>query len=115
MHPERTYRTESGTYSESDLAVLVWMNPDFPEKRQSRLLMTMTDYSSVHPMAFPINLIRTNQIFSKCSLADSENISQLISEATPECPVIIPLPLARSKLGWEEFFVPTKYVQPGSK
>jgi hypothetical protein len=115
MHPERTYKTESGTYSESDLALLVWLNPDFETKKQSRLLMTMTDYSSIHPMAFPINLLRTNQIFARCPLADLENISDLIFASSAEHPVIIPLSLARSKLGWEEFFVPTKYVEPGQK
>lgn len=115
MHAERTYRTESGTYSESDLGLLVWLNPDFETKKQSRLLMTMTDYSSVHPMAFPINLIRINQIFSKCPLADAENLSNLLFTSSAECPVIVPLSLARSKLGWEEFFVPTKYVEPGQK
>lgn len=115
MSPERTYRTESGTYSELDLGLLVWLNPDFETKKQSRLLMTMTDYSSVHPMAFPINLITSNQIFSKCPIADSENLSNLLMEATADRPVIVPLSLARSKLGWEEFFVPTKYIEPGQK
>lgn len=115
MHPERTYRTESGTYSESELALLVWMNPDFEKKKQSRLLMTMTDYSSIHPMAFPIKLIQTNAVFSKCPLADAENLSNLMFTSNSECPVIVPLSLARSKLGWEEFFVPTKYTEPGQR
>jgi len=109
---ERTYHTETGIYKESDLGLLVWMNPEHKKKPQSRLLQTMTDHSSIHPMAFPINLLRRNQMFQHCPLLTEENINQLLFFASEETPVIIPLPIARLKLGWEDFFVPTKYVEP---
>jgi hypothetical protein len=51
-------------------------------------------------------------MFQHCPLLTEENINQLLFFASEETPVIIPLPIARLKLGWEDFFVPTKYVEP---
>ena len=115
MHSERTYRTESGIYTESELGLLVWLNPEHTTKPQSRLLSTMTDHSSINPMAFPISLLRRNKMFSACPTAEDANITELLFSSAPERPVIIPIPVARAQLGWEEFFVPTRYAEPGSR
>jgi hypothetical protein len=112
MHPERTYRTETGVFSESELGILVWINPDFEKGKNSRLLMTMTDYSSTAPMAFPLNLLRKSPIFEKLPVSEDENLSDLILNTSSEAPAIVPLPVARRQLGWEDFFVPTKYSEP---
>ena len=112
MHPERTYKTESGTYSESELGILVWINPDFEKGKNSRLLMTMTDYSNTSPMAFPLATLRKTPVFSGLPVTTDENLSEIITSATSKAPAIIPLPVARRQLGWEDFFVPTKYSEP---
>lgn len=114
MHPERTYRTESGTYSESELGILLWMNPDFEKGKNSRLLMTMTDYSSTDPMAFPMVALKKNPVFEKLPISTDENIFETITSATFDAPAIIPLPVARRQLGWESFFVASKYSEPTS-
>lgn len=108
---ERTYRTESGTYSESELAVLVWLNPEHPIKPQSRLLLTMTDAANPNPMAFPISSLRKTPAFSQCSLSSDASVADDVSASTPEAPAIIPLPVARGHLGWTEFFIPTRYAE----
>jgi hypothetical protein len=112
MHPERVYRTESGNYSESELGILVWINPDFEKGKNSRLLMTMTDYSSSAPMAFPLSTLRKSPFFEKFTVSTTENLPQDMLQATQERPVIIPLPVARQNLGWDDFFVPTRYTEP---
>lgn len=109
---ERTYRTESGTYSESDLAVLVWLNPEHPTKPQSRLLLTMTDTSNANPMAFPITSLRKTSAFSRCPLSSDSSVADDVAASTPETPAIIPLPVARGHLGWTDFYIPTKYTEP---
>jgi len=111
MHPERTYRTESGTYNESELAVLVWLNPEHATKPQSRLLLTMTDTHNPNPMAFPINHLRKTSAFSQCSLSTEDSVADDVSTSTPEAPAIIPLPVAKNHLGWVDFFIPTKYTE----
>lgn len=112
MHAERTYRTESGTYSESELGILVWINPDFEKGKNSRLLMTMTDYSNTSPMAFPLATLRKTPVFEGLTVATDENLSQTVTSATLDAPAIVPLPVARRQLGWEDFFVATKYLEP---
>ena len=112
MHPERVYRTESGTYSESELGILVWINPDFEKGKNSRLLMTMTDYSSAAPMAFPLSTLKKSPFFERFTVCDTENLTQDMLQATQDRPVIVPLPVARQNLGWEDFFVPTRYTEP---
>lgn len=112
MHGERVYRTETGNYSESELGILVWINPDFEKGKNSRLLMTMTDYSSPAPMAFPLSSLRKSPFFEKFTVSDPENLAEDMLKATQECPIIVPLPVARQNLGWEDFFVPTRYTEP---
>ena len=112
MPLERTFRTESGTYSESELAVLVWINPDQTHRPNSRLLATMTDHSSPNPMAFPINMLKTSPELSVCSFATPTSVALDILNSSSHAPAIISLPLAREHLGWTDFYIPTKYVEP---
>ena len=112
MPPERTYRNESGEYEESELAVLVWMNPNLSSKPNSRLLATITDKSNPNPMAFPIRMIRLAHELSRIPISTDETILSDIQNATQDLPSIIPITLARSQLGWTEFFIPTRYTEP---
>lgn len=106
----RTYRTESGSYSESDLAVVIWLNPGKFDRPQARLLETLTDRSSPHPMAFPIRSLQVS--LPNPHVATAEDIQERIMSSTRENPVITPLTLARDELGWVDFYVPSTYQEP---
>jgi hypothetical protein len=110
MTPKRQYRTESGTFEASELAILVWMNPDRDNKPQSRLLMTLTDRLSPHPMAFPLKTLQNTPEFASCPLATPETLADLLVASTPTTPIIILLPIAQDQLGWTDFYIPTKYT-----
>jgi hypothetical protein len=112
MPLERTFRTESGTYAESELAVLVWINPDQAHRPNSRLLATMTDNSSPNPMAFPINMLKTSPELSVCAFSTPDSVALDILNSHSHAPAIVSLPLAREHLGWTDFYIPTKYVEP---
>lgn len=112
MPPERVYRTESGTFPESELAVVVWKNPNLPSRPNSRLLATMTDPSSPNPMAFPVGMLRKAVEFASCAVSSPETLQADIGASSPESPVLVPMPIARSRLGWTDFYVPTKYEEP---
>jgi len=79
---------------ESDWGVAVWMNPHRSSKPQSRLLETIVSASGSDPMAFPIKTA------SAISLADIES---KIMSSTRDNPLIIPVPMAREWLGWDNF------------
>jgi hypothetical protein len=111
MSPERIYRNESGEYEESELAILVWMNPNLTAKPNSRLLATMTDKSSPNPVAFPIRMLRSMQELLRSAISTDESLVDDIQKSTQDLPAIIPIPLARSHLGWTEFFIPTRYLE----
>jgi hypothetical protein len=112
MHPERVYRTKSGTFPESELAVIVWKNPNSLSRPNSRLLATMMDPSSPNPMAFPIEMLRKTVEFASCAVSTTGTLQLDILASSPGGPVIVPIPLARSSLGWTEFYVPTRYEEP---
>lgn len=108
MSPERIYRNESGKYDESELAVLVWTNPNLSDRPNSRPMATVTGKSSSNPIAYPIRHLR----FSRIHVSTAESVSDDIQSSTQDSPVGIPLPIARSHLGWTEFFIPTRYMEP---
>lgn len=112
MPVERTFRTESGTYAESELAVLVWINPDQANRPNSRLLATLTDQSGPDPMVFPINMLKKSPEFAICAFSTLETIALDILNSNFHAPAVISLPLAREHLGWTDFYIPTRYVEP---
>lgn len=115
MHGERTYRTETGSYTESELAVLVWLNPEQKNKPNARLLATFTDQKSPNPMAFPIKTLQSTSEFVNSFLATEDSLAEDLLKSTSSTPVMVPLPLARTKLGWVHFFIPTAYTEPKSE
>jgi hypothetical protein len=107
----RQYKTLTGTYSEEELAIVVWVNPKNKNSRQSRALETMTSENSRYPMAFPIKSLTSNRSWSKATLArTNEEVFELIQKTERTCPLLIPLSLAKTALGWENFYIPTEYT-----
>lgn len=107
----RTFRTQSGTYSEDELGVVVWMNPKNKQSNQSRLLETMTAENSSLPMAFPLKTLAEDRNWQNASLIRSkDDVFELIFGTDRSKPLIIPLLIAKAALGWEDFYIPTEYT-----
>lgn len=107
----KTYKTQSGTYKEEDLAVVIWINPKHLKKANSRFLETMTSDSSPHPMAFPTTTLTTNKMWRNARIAKTkEDVYALIGSTERNKPLLVPLPIAREALDWTNFYVPTEYV-----
>jgi hypothetical protein len=107
-----TYKTSTGVYSESELAIVVWSNPKISKRPQSRRLETMTSPNSRFPMAFPISSLTKHPAWKEATIAKTiEDIDRTIGETSRKSPIIVSLPLARQALGWEHFYVPTEYVE----
>jgi hypothetical protein len=107
----RTYKTQSGTYTEDELGIVVWMNPKNKQSNQSRLLETMTAENSSLPMAFPLKALTKDYNWQNASLIRSKDeVFGLIFATDRSKPLIIPLPIAKSALGWEDFYIPTEYT-----
>lgn len=109
MSSERVYRTDSGSYTEKDLAVVVWLNPNHATRPQTRLLETITSRYSNNPMAFPTRSLQLT--LKNPTIATVDNIADGLLAATQDTPLIVPLPLAREELGWTDFYVPTAYSE----
>ena len=107
----RTYKTQSGTYTEAELGIVVWMNPKTKQSNHSRLLETMTAENSSLPMAFPINALTKDHNWQNASLIHSKDeVFELVFAADRSKPLIVPLPIAKAALGWEDFYIPTEYT-----
>ena len=107
----RQYKTLSGTYSEEDLAIVVWMNPKSKSNRQSRALETMTSETSSYPMAFPIKSLTSNRSWRNATLAHTkEEVFELIQKTERTRPLLVPLSVAKIALGWDEFYIPSEYT-----
>lgn len=111
---DKTYKTFSGTFSETELVVAVWANPKKTKTRpNARLLETLTSDKSALPIAFPLERLQTIDFWMYCIVAkESKEVDAVLSSgvATREKPLLIPLGLARSYLGWEEFYIPSEYT-----
>jgi hypothetical protein len=107
----RQYKTLSGTYSEEDLAIVVWVNPKSKSNRQSRALETMTSETSSFPMAFPLKSLTSNRSWRNATIAHTkEEVFELIQKTERTRPLLIPLSVAKTALGWEEFYIPSEYT-----
>ena len=107
----RQYKTLSGTYSEEDLAIVVWVNPKSKSSRQSRALETMTSETSSFPMAFPLKSLTSNRSWRNATIAHTkEEVFEIIQTTERTRPLLIPLSVAKTALGWEEFYIPSEYT-----
>jgi hypothetical protein len=110
----KIYKTSSGTFSESDLVIAIWINPKREKARpNARRLETLTSEKSIFPIAFPLEKLQTIASWMYCTVArESSEVDEAISsgKATRQNPLLVPLSLARSYLGWDEFYIPTEYT-----
>ena len=111
----KVYKTSSGTFSEDELAVAIWLNPKRNAKRpQARMLETLTSEKSSYPIAFPIAKLQQIKSWMFCPVATTteELDTHLASkEITRQNPVLVPLTLARLALGWDTFHIPSEYTE----
>ena len=87
--------------TDSELAVLVWMNPEAATKPQKRLLETLTNRNSLTPLALPIRSLQLS--LPNPVPATEASLQDRILSSSKEEPIIVPLSLAKSHLGWTEF------------
>jgi hypothetical protein len=107
----RQYQTNSGTYTEEELAVVVWVNPKHSSSKQARFLETMTTDDSTLPMAFPVKYLLRNRSWKNAILAHSEaEVFRTLQESRRTKPLLIPLKVATEAFGWENFYIPTEYT-----
>ena len=107
----RQYQTSSGTYSENDLAVVVWVNPKHKSSKQARFLETMTTDDSTLPMAFPLKHLTSHRSWKNAVLAFSEaEVFDTLQQSRRTRPLVIPLKVATEAFGWEDFYIPTEYT-----
>ena len=111
----RTYKNNSGTYSEEELVVAVWFNSKKATSRpNARRLETFTTESSHHPIAFPLETLQESHSWMYCSVAeDSQDLNTMLEpgQATRDKPLLVPLSLAKSHLGWQDFYIPSEYKE----
>lgn len=108
----KTYKTNTGTYSENELAVVVWRNPNQRKSRQARFLETMTAETSPHPMAFPISMLQSRKEWSRAMYIHSrDEFVDSLSGSSRTKPLVVPIPVARESLGWDTFYIPTEYTE----
>lgn len=84
-----------------DLAIVVWIDPDALDRPQKRLLETITSRNSRLPLAFPIRSLQLSLPYA--STVTEDTLQEKMLASTKESPIIIPISLARSSLGWTEF------------
>lgn len=111
----KMYKTSTGTYSEDQLVIAVWVNPKRANKRsQARLLETLTSEKSPIPIAFPLETLQTIESWMYSPVAKSvEDVDKLlvVDKTSREKPLLVPLSIARSYLGWDNFYIPSEYVE----
>lgn len=107
----RQYQTNTGTYTEEELAVVVWVNPKHSSSKQARFLETMTTDDSTLPMAFPLRHLLTNRSWRNAVLAHSgAEVFETLQQSRRTKPLVVPLKVATEAFGWEDFYVPTEYT-----
>lgn len=106
---ERTYVTATGTYRESELAVVIWLNPNYRQTSHKRLLETFTSKENNSPIAFPIDSLQLK--ITEAIIATQENLHTTVLSSTQQKPIILPLPLAQQALGWTDFYIPNEFSE----
>jgi len=96
---------------EADFGVIAWANPRAAFSSLARYLVAVTGERTGRPLARPLGALKSEASTASCAvmlsgddvqywLTPSASGHALASESRP---VIVPVPLARSILGWELF------------
>lgn len=97
------------------LVIAVWANPKKQKGRpNARTLETLISESSIHPIAMPLATLKSIKSWMRCPVATTSiEVDRLLTPelSNRENPVLIPLSLATSYLGWQEFYIPPKYME----
>jgi hypothetical protein len=84
-----------------DLAVVVWRSRGGPRSR--RLEAVVSERTGL-PVAFPLPVLAADPALSSATTAtDRADLLSLVEGSDRSRPVVVPLPLARSALGWLSF------------
>jgi hypothetical protein len=103
----RTYNTASGSYSEDEMVIAVWINPKSKTSNKVKPLETLSSPTSLLPMAFPKTSVPwTTALHARTK----EDVYSLLPSSSRLEPLVIPLPIARQALGWEEFYIASEYT-----
>lgn len=101
--------------AEEDLVIAVWANPKKQKGRpNARTLETLISEASAHPIAMSLSSLKSIQSWKSCPVATTSiEIDFLLTPeiSNRENPILIPISLAKSYLGWQEFYVPPKYME----
>lgn len=92
-----------------NMAVVVWLNPDFTPNSQKRLLETIFSQESTDPIAFPVDILKTR--LPEAIFATEEDLHTKIFESSEQNPIILPVSVATSVLGWVDFHIPTIFLE----
>lgn len=99
--------------NENDLVVVAWANPAFLSGRSQRVFETISKAGSRNPVAWRLSYLETKwsgllpaayKVFSEDDLR-SWMSEPLLGTCSRQSPLLVPLPIARSVLGWQEFDV----------
>jgi hypothetical protein len=108
----RSYKTSTGTYTEKELSVVIWLNPRKQGAKQAKSLETMTAENSSLPMAFPTKSLLSSRSWSNSILATgADDVYSFLPKSSRKSPIIVPLSIARSALGWDDFYIPAEYTE----
>lgn len=97
--------------NEDDLVVLIWANLSEKSVSRGRPYETMTKHRSFNPVAWRLSFLRgkySGMLVGLTLLKSEEDVKEhlslpRISEYSRENPLLVPVSLARSVLGWQEF------------
>ena len=102
-------------HREEDLVVAVWANPKKQKGRpNARTLETLISEASIHPIAMPLASLKSIKSWMNCSVATTSlDVDRFLTPelSSRENPILIPVSLAKSYLGWKDFYIPTDYAE----
>ncbi len=103
-----TFKNKTGSYAPSELSIVVWSNP----KGRGRALETMTTEDSTMPIVFPTAYLKKKREWRQAKFVNNfQEVFDLLPKSTRNSPLIVPMPVAKSALGWENFYIPTEYIE----
>lgn len=84
-----------------DYALLVWLNPDRTPENRARLLQTVSSPRTGLPLAYQRRILLMT--LGKAVQGHATILTEQLLASTSEAPVVVPLHMAASHLGWTEY------------